>query len=147
MAQEVGKMVWVRLTLISVKVSIRSCFLLPTPLKSFYSCHLGSFFCGSPSTMAWWAHTFYAYHNYYIAKCFFLRKGQTVYSAILVLFNECIITLCVIDPKVPATDNPGNSNTGLQYGKIGFGVWRRNFRGHPCFGESCHTSRRLVGGI
>ena len=72
------------------------------PLRSKY--HLGSFFGGSPSTMAWWARTFYTYHDYYVSKRLFVGKDQTVFNAILMLFNERIITVWVNDPKAPAAD-------------------------------------------
>jgi hypothetical protein len=62
----------------------------------------GSFFGGSPSTMAWWARTFYAYHDYYISKHLFVGKDQTLFNALLVLFNERIITVWTRDPRAPA---------------------------------------------
>lgn len=52
--------------------------------------------------MAWWARTFYAYHDYYISKNLFVGKDQTVFNALLVLFNERIISVWVYDPKAPA---------------------------------------------
>jgi len=81
--REIGTKRWVRLTLISVKVH---------------------FFGGSPSTVAWWARTFYAYHDYYISKHLFVGKDQTVFNAVLLLFNERIITVWVSDPKAPVAD-------------------------------------------
>ena len=54
--------------------------------------------------MAWWARTFYAYHDYYISKRLFVGKDQTVFNAVLVLFNERIISVWVNDPKAPAAD-------------------------------------------
>ena len=54
--------------------------------------------------MAWWARTFYAYHDYYASKGLFVGKDQTVFNAILVLFKERIITVWVYDPKAPAAD-------------------------------------------
>ena len=54
--------------------------------------------------MAWWARTFYAYHDYYVSKRLFVGKDQTVFNSILVLFNERIITVWVNDPKAPAAD-------------------------------------------
>ena len=62
----------------------------------------GSFFGGSPSTVAWWARTFYAYHDYYSSKNIFVGKDQTVFNALLVLFNKRIITVWVNDPEAPA---------------------------------------------
>jgi hypothetical protein len=73
-----------------------------SPLISFPP--IGSFFGGSPSTMAWWASTFYAYHDYYASKGLFVGKDQTVFNAILVLFNERIISVWVYDLKAPAAD-------------------------------------------
>ena len=54
--------------------------------------------------MAWWARTFYAYHDYYVSKRLFVGKDQTVFNAVLVLFNERIITVWVYDPIAPAAD-------------------------------------------
>ena len=82
----------------------------------------GSFFGGSPSTMAWWARTFYAYHDYYSSKRFFVGKDQTVFNALLVLFNERIITVWVNDPKAPAA----NIGFSFQFLKI---FYRNNFLG------------------
>ena len=64
----------------------------------------GSFFGGSPSTIAWWARTFYAYHDYYTSKNFFVGKDQTVFNSLLVLYNERIISVWVIDPEAPAAN-------------------------------------------
>ena len=55
--------------------------------------------------MAWWARTFYAYHDYYVSKRFFVGKDQTVFNSILVLFNDRIITVWVFDQKAPAANN------------------------------------------
>ena len=52
--------------------------------------------------MAWWARTFYAYHDYYMNKHLFIGKDQTVFNALLVLFNERIITVWMHDPEAPA---------------------------------------------
>ena len=83
----------------------KSVFLLPSVRADSHS-RPGSFFGGSPSTMAWWARRFYAYHDYYISKRLFVGKDQTLINAILVLFSERIITVWVFDPKAPAA-NPG----------------------------------------
>lgn len=71
--------------------------------------------------MAWWARTFYAYHDYYISKQFFVGKDQTVFNALLILFNERIITVWVYDPKAPA------ANIGLDFQPLKF-IYR-NFLG------------------
>ena len=54
--------------------------------------------------MAWWARAFYAYHDYYVSKGLFVGKDQTVFNAVLVLFNERVISVWVFDPKAPAAD-------------------------------------------
>ena len=59
--------------------------------------------------MAWWARAFYAYHDYYVSKRLFVGKDQTVFNAVLVLFNERIITVWVFDKEAPA------ANTELGY--------------------------------
>ena len=64
--------------------------------------------------MAWWARTFYAYHDYYVSKRLFVGKDQTVFNAILVLFNERIITVWVFDRKAPAA-NPGLGFQSLKF--------------------------------
>jgi hypothetical protein len=64
----------------------------------------GSFFGGSPSTIAWWARTFYAYHDYYSSKNMFVGKDQTVFNSLLVLYNQRIITVWVNDPEAPAAN-------------------------------------------
>jgi hypothetical protein len=98
------------------QISLRA---FPSPLKLFLP---GSFFGGSPSTMAWWARTFYAYHDYYTSKHLFVGKDQTVFNALLVLFNERIITVWVNDPKAPAA----NIGHGFQPLK---NFYRKNFLG------------------
>ena len=70
--------------------------------------------------MTWWARTFYAYHDYYTSKHLFVGKDQTVFNAILALFNERIITVWVYDAEAPAV------NTGL-----GFQSLRFFYRGNP----------------
>jgi hypothetical protein len=87
--------------------------LFPSVRADLYS-RPGSFFGGSPSTMAWWARTFYAYHDYYISKRLFVGKDQTVFNAILVLFSKHIITIWVYDPKAPTS----NHGLGLESLKI-----------------------------
>ena len=64
--------------------------------------------------MVWWARTFYAYHDYYVSKRFFVGKDQTVFNSILVLFNERIIAVWGSDRKAPAAD------TGLGFQSLKF---------------------------
>jgi hypothetical protein len=64
--------------------------------------------------MAWWARTFYAYHDYYVSKRLFVGKDQTVFNAVLVLFNERIIAVWAFDPKAPAAD-PGLGFQSLKF--------------------------------
>ena len=64
--------------------------------------------------MAWWARTFYAYHDYYISKRLFVGKDQTVFNSVLVLFNERIIAVWAYDHKAPAAD------TGLGFQSLKF---------------------------
>ena len=71
--------------------------------------------------MAWWARTFYAYHDYYMNKQFFIGKDQTVFNALLVLFNERIITVWTHDPEAPA------ANIGIDFQPLKF-IYR-NFLG------------------
>jgi hypothetical protein len=70
--------------------------------------------------MAWWARTFYAYHDYYVSKRLFVGKDQTVFNAVLVLFNERIISVWVFDTKAPAAD------TGLGFQSLKFFQRRSN---------------------
>jgi hypothetical protein len=55
----------------------------------------------------------YAYHDYYISKHFFVGKDQTIFNALLVLFNEHIITVWVHDPKAPAANSIRAQPTAL----------------------------------
>ena len=76
--------------------------------------------------MAWWARTFYAYHDYYVSRRLFVGKDQTVFNSVLVLFNERIIAVWAFDPKAPA------ANTELGYQSLKFFLRRRRSSGnHP----------------
>ncbi|KAJ7644253.1 hypothetical protein FB45DRAFT_975811 [Roridomyces roridus] len=61
----------------------------------------GSFFGGSPSTVAWWRGTYYAYHDYYMGLGLFVGKDQTVINALFVLFPSRIISVWLDDPEAP----------------------------------------------
>ncbi|KAF7365368.1 hypothetical protein MVEN_00409000 [Mycena venus] len=62
----------------------------------------GSFFGGSPSTVAWWRRTFYAYHDYYLNLGLFVGKDQTLINAIFLLFPSRVIAVWLDDPESPA---------------------------------------------
>ncbi|KAJ7196493.1 hypothetical protein GGX14DRAFT_504749 [Mycena pura] len=62
----------------------------------------GSFFGGSPRTIAWWRRTFYAYHDHYLALGLFVGKDQTVINALFLLFPSRIIGVWLGDPDAPA---------------------------------------------
>ena len=64
--------------------------------------------------MAWWARTFYAYHDYYSSKRIFVGKDQTVFNAIIFLFNQRFITSWVFDTEAPAAD-PGLGFQSLKF--------------------------------
>ncbi|KAH9484941.1 hypothetical protein JR316_0001845 [Psilocybe cubensis] len=61
----------------------------------------GSFFGGSPSTIAWFSKTFYAYHDYYISQWMFVGIDQDVFNSLFLLFPERIFTIWVKDQKAP----------------------------------------------
>ncbi|KAJ7436236.1 hypothetical protein FB451DRAFT_1061927 [Mycena latifolia] len=62
----------------------------------------GSFFGGAPSTVAWWRRTFYAYHDYYLARDIFVGKDQTLINALFFLFPARVIAVWLDDPEAPA---------------------------------------------
>ncbi|KAJ7071602.1 hypothetical protein C8F01DRAFT_442039 [Mycena amicta] len=62
----------------------------------------GSFFGGSPSTVAWWRRTFYAYHDHYLRLGLFVGKDQTLINALFLLFPSRIIAVWLGDPDAPA---------------------------------------------
>ncbi|KAJ7164558.1 hypothetical protein C8R43DRAFT_233099 [Mycena crocata] len=72
----------------------------------------GSFFGGSPSTIAWWRRTFYAYHDHYLRLDLFVGKDQTLINAILLLFPSRVIAVWLDDPEAPA-------HTGVDEGALG----------------------------
>ncbi|PPQ90556.1 hypothetical protein CVT25_015870 [Psilocybe cyanescens] len=61
----------------------------------------GSFFGGSPSTIAWFSKTFYAYHDYYLSQWLFVGIDQDIFNAIFLLFPERIFTVWMKDQKAP----------------------------------------------
>ncbi|KAF8161504.1 hypothetical protein B0H34DRAFT_382450 [Crassisporium funariophilum] len=79
----------------------------------------GSFFGGSPSTVAWWARTFYAYHDHYLSKGMFVGKDQTLFNALFFLFSERIVTVWVYDPEAPAHDGMVHAITRGYLGSCG----------------------------
>ncbi|KAJ7486447.1 hypothetical protein FB451DRAFT_1349901 [Mycena latifolia] len=62
----------------------------------------GSFFGGSPRTVAWWRRTYYAYHDYYLGLGLFVGKDQTLINALFLLFPSRIIAVWLGDPLAPA---------------------------------------------
>ncbi|KAJ6584802.1 hypothetical protein B0H19DRAFT_927552 [Mycena capillaripes] len=62
----------------------------------------GSFFGGSPSTIAWWRRTFYAYHDHYLKLGIFVGKDQTLINAIFLLFPSRVIAVWLGDTDAPA---------------------------------------------
>ncbi|KAJ6620760.1 hypothetical protein B0H10DRAFT_1049848 [Mycena sp. CBHHK59/15] len=62
----------------------------------------GSFFGGSPQTIAWWRDTYYAYHDYYLGLGIFVGKDQTLINALFLLFPSRVITVWLDDPDAPA---------------------------------------------
>ncbi|KAJ7097189.1 hypothetical protein B0H15DRAFT_937533 [Mycena belliarum] len=61
----------------------------------------GSFFGGSPRTVAWWRATYYAYHDYYLSLGLFVGKDQTLINALFLLFPARVVAVWLGDP-VPA---------------------------------------------
>ncbi|KAJ7118627.1 hypothetical protein C8R43DRAFT_1090993 [Mycena crocata] len=61
----------------------------------------GSFFGGTPRTVAWWRRTFYAYHNHYLALGMFVGKDQTFINAMFLLFPSRVIAVWLSDPEAP----------------------------------------------
>ncbi|KAJ7707135.1 hypothetical protein B0H16DRAFT_1266329, partial [Mycena metata] len=61
----------------------------------------GSFFGGTPSAIAWWHHTFYAYHDHHLKLGIFIGKDQTLINALFLLFPSRIITVWLGDPQAP----------------------------------------------
>ncbi|KAJ7758556.1 hypothetical protein DFH07DRAFT_741680 [Mycena maculata] len=61
----------------------------------------GSFFGGSPRTVAWWRRTYYAYHDHYLHLGQFVGKDQTLINAIFLLFPSRIIAVWLDDPDAP----------------------------------------------
>ncbi|KAF8160051.1 hypothetical protein B0H34DRAFT_427668 [Crassisporium funariophilum] len=70
----------------------------------------GSFFGGSPSAIAWWSRTFYAYHDHWLSQGMFVGKDQTIYNALFFLFSERMITVWVYDPDSPAHSSHEDSS-------------------------------------
>ncbi|PPQ92596.1 hypothetical protein CVT25_007288 [Psilocybe cyanescens] len=62
----------------------------------------GSFFGGSPSTIAWFAKIFYAYHDYYISQGLFVGIDQDVFNALFLLYPQRMFTVWMNDPDAPA---------------------------------------------
>uniref|UniRef100_A0A8H8CFD6 Uncharacterized protein n=1 Tax=Psilocybe cubensis TaxID=181762 RepID=A0A8H8CFD6_PSICU len=64
----------------------------------------GSFFGGSPLTVAWFSEKFYEYHDYYLYHWLFVGIDQDVFNALFLLFPERIFTVWMNDPDSPAHD-------------------------------------------
>ncbi|KIL63974.1 hypothetical protein M378DRAFT_38038, partial [Amanita muscaria Koide BX008] len=62
----------------------------------------GSFFGGSPTAMHWFSQTFYAYHNHYLSRSFFIGKDQSIFNSLFLLFPDTFITMYFGD--VPGMD-------------------------------------------
>ncbi|KAJ6512121.1 hypothetical protein C8R47DRAFT_1093613 [Mycena vitilis] len=82
----------------------------------------GSFFGGSPSTVAWWRRTFYAYHDLYIKRDIFVGKDQTLINAIFLLFPSRLIAVWLGDPgapehigRLPVVDEGALGNCGAEW--------------------------------
>ncbi|KAF9498080.1 hypothetical protein BDN71DRAFT_434834 [Pleurotus eryngii] len=59
---------------------------------------LGSFFGGSPKAISWYARTFYAQHDKYLANGIFVGKDQTVINAIMFLHANKFVSVWVGQP-------------------------------------------------
>ncbi|KAF8159869.1 hypothetical protein B0H34DRAFT_654926 [Crassisporium funariophilum] len=79
----------------------------------------GSFFGGTPKTVAWWARTFYAYHDHYLKQGLFIGKDQTVFNSIFLLFPQRIFTVWVYDEKSPAIDGLLHYAPNMTRGALG----------------------------
>ncbi|KAJ7696016.1 hypothetical protein B0H17DRAFT_1131191 [Mycena rosella] len=79
----------------------------------------GSFFGGSPRTVAWWRRTFYAYHDHYLKMNIFVGKDQTLINAIFLLFPSRFITVWLADPEAPAHIGIPNTGSGGALGNCG----------------------------
>ncbi|KAJ6508974.1 hypothetical protein C8R45DRAFT_969464 [Mycena sanguinolenta] len=82
----------------------------------------GSFFGGSPSTVAWWRRTFYAYHDHYLNLDLFVGKDQTLINAIFLLFPSRLIAVWMNDPDAPAHKGILPAVDGSSLGNCG-GDW------------------------
>ncbi|KAF5310790.1 hypothetical protein D9619_007998 [Psilocybe cf. subviscida] len=67
-----------------------------------YDVSEGSFFGGSPETIAWWQAVYYSYHDYYLSRGLFVGKDQTLINALFLLFPERVISVWFGDPAAPA---------------------------------------------
>ncbi|KAF8158068.1 hypothetical protein B0H34DRAFT_440207 [Crassisporium funariophilum] len=79
----------------------------------------GSFFGGTPKTVAWWARTFYAYHDHYLKQGLFVGKDQTVFNALFLLFPERIFTVWMSDEQSPARDGLLHYAPSMTRGTLG----------------------------
>ncbi|KAJ7175706.1 hypothetical protein C8R46DRAFT_989772 [Mycena filopes] len=92
----------------------------------------GSFFGGSPTAIAWWKRTFYAYHDHYLKLGIFVGKDQTLINALFLLFPSRIIAVWLDDPEAPGhadtlpfTDKGALGNCGPEwfYYQFWFARW------------------------
>ncbi|KAJ7505545.1 hypothetical protein B0H11DRAFT_428335 [Mycena galericulata] len=70
------------------------------PIDGYFS--EASFFGGPPQTIAWWRETYYAYHDHYLRRGFFVGKDQNLIHALFLLFPSRIIGVWLDDPDAPA---------------------------------------------
>ncbi|KAK2467408.1 hypothetical protein APHAL10511_000643 [Amanita phalloides] len=78
----------------------------------------GSFFGGAPSAVRWWSKTFYAYHDYYLSRSFFVGKDQELFNALFFLFPDRFISMYYGD--MPYIDQG-------KYSACGYGWWYYHF--------------------
>ncbi|TEB38038.1 hypothetical protein FA13DRAFT_718722 [Coprinellus micaceus] len=62
----------------------------------------GSFFGGSPSAVEWYSNAFYAYHDHFLARGYFVGKDQTIINALLLLFPHRFALQWRRDPRTAA---------------------------------------------
>ncbi|TFK74768.1 hypothetical protein BDN72DRAFT_759185 [Pluteus cervinus] len=74
---------------------------LPSPLARSWNESLGpldeeisqgSFFGGSPTAVSWWRNVYYAYHDHWLSRPFFVGKDQTIINGLLLLFPSRFMT-------------------------------------------------------
>ncbi|KAF7437141.1 hypothetical protein PC9H_003977 [Pleurotus ostreatus] len=66
----------------------------------------GSFFGGSPKAISWYAQTFYAQHDKYLANGIFVGKDQTVINAIMFLHANKFVSVWVGQPPYLLDPHP-----------------------------------------